>query len=76
MTSLAAALPVELVRVAAKRARWRMYEANSMSRDRVIYEHGNAMMTAAIDAAVKAMGEGDLVGMLRAYEQLKAFDDA
>ena len=33
-----------------------------------------AMMRADLDAASKAMIEGDTVGMLRAYESLKGYD--
>ena len=33
-----------------------------------------AMMRADLDAAARAMAEGDVVAMLRAYESLKGYD--
>lgn len=64
--SLAEALPAEMARV----------------RDQVMPAYlktGRAgvpalmMMRASLDAAAKAMAEGDLVAMIRAYEDLKGF---
>jgi len=36
---------------------------------------GVAMMNAALDRATKALAEGDLVAMIRAYEDLKGFTE-
>jgi hypothetical protein len=40
----------------------------------VMVEPALAMMRASLDAASKAMIEGDVVAMLRAYEDLKGFE--
>lgn len=74
MTTLAAALPAELVRVAAIRERLQTLVSLGFGIparvDPVVAE-----LSTRIDAAVKAMGEGDLIGELRAYEALKAVAD-
>jgi hypothetical protein len=40
----------------------------------VIVEPQIMMMRASLDAAAKAMAEGDVVAMLRAYEDLKEYE--
>jgi hypothetical protein len=64
--TLGEALPKEMARV----------RDELMPRYTAIGLHGQfglAMMRAALDAAARALAEGDVVAMLRAYEALKGF---
>jgi len=70
--SLADALPKEIVRVSAKRDRWR-----DMMRE--VGMPGMALsiriMESAIQNAVEACASGDVAAMLDAYEFLKDYSD-
>lgn len=66
-TSLAKALPREMTRV---RGLIPMYQSIGQAGAPAIL-----MMNRALDAAQKAMAEGDVVAMLRAYEELKGFHE-
>jgi hypothetical protein len=70
MNSLAEVLPREIERVIAVRSR---YEA-LRSLPNVIVEPQIAMMSIAISRAIKASAAGDVVEMLRAYEELKGWE--
>lgn len=67
--SLAEALPREIERVIEVRA---MYE-ELRSLPNVIVGPQIAMMSAAITRAIQASAAGDVVEMLRAYEDLKGW---
>ena len=70
MASLATALPAEIERVIELR---RQYES-LRGTPGVNVEPAVAMMSAAISRALKSTGSGDVVEMLRAYEELKGFE--
>lgn len=70
MSSLAEALPDEIRRVIEVR---REYEA-LRGVPNVMVEPAIAMMTASINRALRATTSGDVVEMLRAYEDLKGFE--
>ena len=69
--TLGDALPKEIARV-----RDEVMPAYLALRDmpNVMVEPALTMMRAAMDAASKAMIEGDVVAMLRAYKDLKGFE--
>jgi hypothetical protein len=68
--TLAEALPAEMSRV-----RDEILPAYLQLRNlpNVIVEPQIAMMRAELDAAAKAMAEGDVVAMLRCYQSLKEY---
>ena len=72
--TLADALPREIVRVSAKRDRWR-----NMMRDYPELAFGMGLtikiMDAEIGRAVRACANGDVVEMLQSLEALKGYDD-
>ncbi len=69
MSSLAEALPAEIERVIEVRS---MYE-EMRKYPNVIVEPQIAMMSASISTAIKAAASGDIIEMLRAYEDLKGW---
>ena len=71
-TNLAYALAEELERIVAKRERWKDMVRRGEVRV-VEFLPGLALMTQAIDAAKSALGLGDAIASLRAYEDLKGF---
>lgn len=66
MTSLGEALPAEMARV---RDLLTLYDAIPTG------VFAATMMRMALDRAAKAMIEGDVVAMLRVYEELKEFKE-
>ena len=76
-SNLVAAILDQIERVVAKRERWRGYakdqeDAGSFAS---AITPAIALMTAAIDAGKTALAEDDVIKSLRAYEDLKGFDD-
>jgi hypothetical protein len=69
MSSLAEALPAEIKRVRIVQDAYK--ELRSMRN--VIVEPQIAMMEAAIQAGITASASGDVIAMLRAYEDLKGW---
>lgn len=73
MNTLADALPREIARVTAKKERWQ-----NMLRE---HDMGPGMqftiniMQSKIERGVQALASGDVLEMLRAYENLKDYDD-
>jgi hypothetical protein len=67
MTTLGEALPVEMARVRDKvmPAYLAIGSAGALAL---------AMMRAELDAAAKALAEGDVVEMMRVYESLKGYE--
>lgn len=66
MPSLAEALPQEIARVSELIGR---YESLPNGVGKI----GAALMRISVQAAIAAISEGDLVGMMRAHEDLKGF---
>ena len=71
MTSLAEALPAEIKRVRGLQDQYK--ELRGMPN--VIVEPQIMMMEHAIDRAIEASASGDVVAMLRAYEDLKEYEE-
>lgn len=73
MSSVGSELPKELERVTALRERWRGYakEMNAGSS----FAPGIFLMTRAINGATEALATGDVISMIRAYEDLRGFGD-
>lgn len=71
MTSLATALPEEINRV--RRVQDAYKDLRGMPN--VIVEPQIAMMEQCIQSAIAASASGDVVGMLRAYEDLKGWQE-
>ncbi|CAN5572008.1 hypothetical protein BH10PSE14_BH10PSE14_06170 [soil metagenome] len=71
MTSLAEALPAEINRVRAVQDTYK--ELRGMPN--VIVEPQIAMMEASIQAGINANASGDVVAMLRAFEDLKGWEE-
>lgn len=71
--SLADALPKEIKRVQAKRERWLEYEREAGPRAN--FKPALFMMQASIDEGVASLASGDVVRMLRAYQDLQDHDD-
>lgn len=71
MASLAEELPAEIKRVQVVRS----YYEELRSMPDVIVGPQIAMMTAAIDEGVASLASGDVVRMLRAYEELKGWEE-
>ena len=69
MTTLADVLPREIERVIEVR---KHYE-ELRSYPNVLVEPQIAMMTAAISEALRACASGDVIAMLRSYENLKGW---
>lgn len=67
MASLAEALPTEMTRV---RALIPLYQSIGPAGGFAIM-----MMNRALDEAQKALAEGDVIAMLRVYEDLKGFKE-
>lgn len=70
MTSLAKQLPREIERVIEVRRQFE--ELRSMPN--VIVEPQIAMMSGSITRAIQASAAGDVIEMLRAYEELKGWE--
>lgn len=71
MTSLAEALPAEINRVRAVQDTYK--ELRGMPN--VIVEPQIAMMEASIQSGITASATGDVVAMLRAFEELKGWEE-
>jgi hypothetical protein len=71
VSNLAEALPEEIARVRGVQAIYK--ELRSMSN--VIVEPQIAMMEHAIREATKACAAGDVIAMLRWYEELKGWEE-
>lgn len=69
--TLAEALPREIARVAEIKGQ---YAALGSMQPRLVVEPAVALMGAALDAAIAAMGAGDLPAMIRAHHDLKEFE--
>lgn len=70
MSNLAEQLPKEITRVRELQAQFK--ELRRMPN--VIVEPQIAMMEASIQAAIKASAEGDVVEMIRCYQDLKGYE--
>ena len=71
MSSLAEALPAEINRVRAVQDTYKQLRGMP----NVIVEPQIAMMEASIQAGIAAGSAGDVVAMLRAYENLKGWEE-
>lgn len=71
MASLAVELPAEINRVRGVQDTYK--ELRSMPN--VIVEPQIAMMEQSIQSAIKASASGDVIAMLRAYEDLKGWSE-
>lgn len=72
--SLAEALPRQIARVSAIRARW-MEMAAAHPEMAVGMAVGIALMKAEIDVSLQAIADGDVAAMMAAYEALAAYED-
>lgn len=71
MSNLAEALPAEINRVRAVQDTYK--ELRSLPN--VIVEPQIAMMEACIQAGIKASASGEVIAMIRAYEDLKGWEE-
>lgn len=71
MPSLATALPDEINRVRELQAQYRLLDGmpNVMAAPAI------AMMERSLQNAIGVLGSGDVIGMMRAYEDLKGFSE-
>lgn len=73
MSSVGAELPKQLTRVAALREQYR--EAAKTAGPQANFGPAIAMLTASITRAEAALGSGDVIACIQAFEDLKGYSE-